>query len=116
LRPGIGIVNAKKSIYYKAALSHFARARDCYRAAGLAAKWEQTVRRVCALHNRKTGFIDGFQAFVARAKRSEPPSFLERAKTRWREQDGREVLWRSRDGPTRSHRMRLAWNEPKTQL
>jgi hypothetical protein len=70
----------------------FARARDCYRAAGLAAKWEQTVRRVCALHNRKTGFIDGFQALVAGAKRSEPPSFLERAKTRWREQVGRDVL------------------------
>ena len=69
-----------------------ARARDCYRAAGLAAKWEQTVRRVCALHNRKMGFIDGFQALVAGAKRSEPPSFLERAKTRWREQDGRDVL------------------------
>jgi hypothetical protein len=37
-RPGIGIVNAKKSIYYQAALSHFTRARDCYRAPGLATK------------------------------------------------------------------------------
>jgi uncharacterized Zn finger protein len=89
---GMRIVDAKKSKYYEAALSNFERARDCYRAAGLAAEWEQTVRRVCTLHNRKTGFINGFQALVARATRSEPPSFLARAKTRWREQHGRDVL------------------------
>jgi hypothetical protein len=89
---GMRIVDAKKSKYYEAALSNFARARDCYRAAGLAAEWEQTVRRVCTLHNRKTGFINRFQALVAGAKRSEPPSFLERAKTRCRERHGRDVL------------------------
>lgn len=89
---GMRIVDAKKSKYYEAALSNFEQARDCYRAAGLAAEWEQTVRRVCTLHNRKTGFINGFQALVARATRSEPPSFLARAKTRWREQHGRDVL------------------------
>jgi hypothetical protein len=89
---GMRIVDAKKSKYYEAALSNFERARDCYRAAGLAAEWEQTVRRVCTLHNRKTGFINGFQALVAGAKRSERPSFLERAKTRWREQHRRDVL------------------------
>lgn len=86
------IVDAKKSKYYEAALSNFERARDCYRAAGLAAEREQTVRRVRTLHNRKTGFINRFQALVVGAKRSEPPSFLERAKTRCREQHGRDVL------------------------
>ena len=89
---GMRIVDAKKSKYYEAALSNFERARDCYRAAGLAAEWEQTVRRVFTLHNRKSRFINGFQALVAGAKRSEPPSFLARAKTRWREQQGRDVL------------------------
>jgi len=58
---GIRIVNAKKSKYYDAALSDFERARDCYQRAGLASEWEQSVRRVCAAHYRKTGFINGFQ-------------------------------------------------------
>jgi uncharacterized Zn finger protein len=82
---GMRIVDAKKSKYYGAALSNFERARDCYQRAGLATEWEKTVRRVCALHYRKTGFIGGFQALAAGAKRGERPSFLERAKTRWGE-------------------------------
>jgi hypothetical protein len=85
-------VETQCSCGYEAALSNFERAKDCYRAAGLAAEWEQTVRRVCTLHNRKTGFINRFQALVAGAKRCEPSSFLERAKTRCREQHGRDVL------------------------
>lgn len=88
---GMRIVDAKKSKYYDAALSNFERARDCYRRAGLAAEWEQTVRRVCSLHYRKTGFISGFQALAAGAKRGERPSFLERAKTRWGERHGRDA-------------------------
>ncbi len=81
---GMRIVNAKKSKYYDAALSNFERARDCYQRAGLAAEWEETVRRVCAAHHRKTGFISGFQA-LAVANRKDGPSFLERAKARWGE-------------------------------
>lgn len=88
---GMRIVDAKKSKYYDAALSNFERARDCYRRAGLAAEWEQTVRRVCSLHYRKAGFISGFQALAAGAKRGERPSFLERAKTRWSERHGRDA-------------------------
>jgi len=88
---GMRIVDAKKSKYYDAALSNFKRARDCYQRAGLADEWEQTVRRVCALHYRKTSFIRGFQALAAGAKRSERPSFLERAKTRWGERHGRDA-------------------------
>ena len=88
---GMRIVEAKKSKYYDAALSDFERARDCFQRAGLATEWEQTVRRVCALHYRKTGFIGGFQALAAGAKRSERPSFLERAKTRWGERQRRDA-------------------------
>lgn len=82
---GMRIVNAKKSKYYDAALSNFERARDCYQRAGLAAEWEQTVGRVCTAHYRKTGFIDGFRAVIARTRQSDRPSFLELAKARWGE-------------------------------
>ena len=85
---GMRIVDAKKSKYYDAALSNFERARDCYQRAGLSAEWEKTVRQVCAAHYRKSGFISGFQALAAGAKRSEQPSFLERAKARWGERHG----------------------------
>jgi hypothetical protein len=85
---GMRIVDAKKSKYYDVALCNFERARNCYERAELVTEWEQTVRRVCALHYRKTGFISGFQALAAGAKRSERPSFLERAKARWGERHG----------------------------
>ena len=83
---GMRIVNAKKSKYYDATRSpNFERARDCHPRAGRAAEWEQTVRRVCAAHYRKTAFINGFRALAAGAKHNDRPSFLERAKARWGE-------------------------------
>lgn len=85
---GMRIVDAKKSKYYDAALSNFERARDCYVRAGLVGEWEETVRRVCAAHFRKSGFIGGFRALAAGPKRGERPSFLEGAKQRWRERLG----------------------------
>ena len=85
---GMRIVDAKKSKYYDAALSNFEHARNCYQRAGLAVEWEKTVRRVCALYYRKTGFINGFQALAAGAKHGDRPSFLERAKVRWDERHG----------------------------
>jgi len=85
---GMRIVDAKKSKYYDAALGNFERARDCYRRAGLAAEWEETVQRVCAAHFRKSGFIGEFRALAAGAKRGERPSFLEGAKQRWKERLG----------------------------
>jgi hypothetical protein len=88
---GMRILDAKKSKYYDAALSNFECARDCYRRAGLAAEWEQTVRRICSLHYRKTVFISGFQALAAGAKRGKQPPFLERAKTRWSARHGRDA-------------------------
>lgn len=87
---GMRIVDAKKSKYYDAALSNFERARDCYRRAGLAVEWDQTVRRVCASHHRKTGFMSGFEALAAGAKRREQPSFMDRARARWSERHGSE--------------------------
>jgi hypothetical protein len=80
---GLRIVDAKKSKYYDAALANFERARDCYRRAGRAAEWEESVRRVRAAHYRKTGFMRGFETLADGAKRSQQPSFLELAKTRW---------------------------------
>lgn len=77
-----------ESKYYDAALSNFERARDCYVRAGLGGEWEETVRRVCAAHFRKSGFIGEFRALAAGAKRGERPSFLEGAKQRWRERLG----------------------------
>ena len=88
---GMRIVDAKKSKYYDTALSNFERARNCYQRAGLSAEWEKTVRQVCAAHYRKSGFINGFQALAAGAKRSEQPSFLERAKSRWGERHGSDL-------------------------
>ena len=85
---GMRIVDAKKSKYYDAALSNFEHARDCYKRAGLAADWEETVRRVRASHYRKTGFMGGFEALAAGAKRGDPPSFLDRAKARWGQRQG----------------------------
>jgi tetratricopeptide (TPR) repeat protein len=85
---GMRIVDAKQSKYYDAALSNFERARDCYRRAGLAAEWDETVRQVRAAHYRKTGFIGAFEAVAAGAKQSEQPSFLERAKARWGKRHG----------------------------
>jgi hypothetical protein len=85
---GMRIVDAKKSKYYDAALSKFARERDCYQQAALATEWEKIVRHVSSLHFRKTGFMRGFQALAVGAKHIEKPSFLERAKARWAEHHG----------------------------
>jgi hypothetical protein len=52
---------------------------------GLATQREKTVRQVSSLHFRKSGFMNGFQALAAGAKRVQQPSFLERAKADWSE-------------------------------
>lgn len=81
---GMRVVNAKKAKYYDAALSNFERARRCFEKAGLLAAWQRMVEKVRSEHHRKTGFMSGFEAIVAGSGPSEKPSFLERAKTRWR--------------------------------
>lgn len=80
---GLHIVNAKKSKYYDAALSNFERARRCFEKAGLVTQWRGVVEKVRFEHQRKTGFMSGFEEIVAGSGPSEKPSFLERAKARW---------------------------------
>ena len=81
---GMRIVSAKKSKYYDAALSNFERARDCYRRAGHDAQWQALVALLRQDHHRKVGFMAGFETLVAGQGPSEMPSFLDRARSRWR--------------------------------
>lgn len=84
LAQGMRIIKAKKSKYYDAALRNFERAQGCFERAGLLAEWEKTVAEVRADHRRKSNFMPGFEALVAGRGPSREPSFLERAKARWR--------------------------------
>lgn len=86
---GMRIVSAKKSKYYAAALANFESAKRCFEQAGLDAEWQKTVREVRAEHQRKSGFISGFERLVAGIGPSDEPSFLERAKARWSERGRR---------------------------
>ncbi len=86
---GLRIVNAGKSKYYDAALSNFESARRCFKRAGLLAEWEKTVRQVRADHYRKSGFMAGFERVVEGAGLIEKPSFMEKAKARFRERHRR---------------------------
>jgi len=81
---GLRIVNAKKSKYYDAAISNFERAKRCFERAGLEDEWTKTVRQVRADHNRKSSFMPGFERLVEGMGPSDEPSFLDRAKARWR--------------------------------
>lgn len=95
---GMRIVDVKKSKYYDAALSNFERARGCFRRAGLVEEWEGTVRQVRVRHGRKSGFIPGFEAIAAGAKRSEQPSFLASAspdRAYGRSSARPEAMWRA---------------------
>jgi hypothetical protein len=80
---GMRILNAKKSKYYDAALSNFEDAKRYYERAGLAGKWDAIVAEVRQGHNRKVGFMGGFERLVAGCGPSEEPSFLDRARRRW---------------------------------
>jgi tetratricopeptide (TPR) repeat protein len=80
---GMRIVNAGKSKYYDAALGNFERAKRCYGKAGLEADWEQVVSEVRAKHDRKYGFMPGFEKVVNGAGPGQDLPFLERAKARW---------------------------------
>lgn len=86
---GLRIVNAKKSKYYDAALSNFACAKRCFERAGLDAEWQETVRKTRADHQRKSGFMPGFERLVAGSVPGDEPTFLQRAKARWHQRQGR---------------------------
>ena len=85
---GMRVVNAKKSKYYGAALGNFEQAKRCYVKAGLGADWDRVVREVREVHQRKTGFMPGFEDVVKGAGPSTEPPFLERAKARWGSKTG----------------------------
>lgn len=80
---GMRIVNTKKSKYYDAALSNFERARRCFERAGLVVEWQRVVEKVRFDHQRKAGFMAGFEEIVAGSGPRQRPSFLQRAKARW---------------------------------
>lgn len=77
---GMRIVDAGKSRYYDAALSHFDAAKRCYEQAGRGGDWEALVRTVREKHRRKSGFMPGFERIVS-GKRV--PSFVDSARARW---------------------------------
>jgi hypothetical protein len=80
---GMRILNAKKSKYYDAALSHFEETKSCFERAGISQQWDAVVAEVRQAHHRKTGFMPGFERLVAGRGPSQQPSFLERARNRW---------------------------------
>jgi uncharacterized Zn finger protein len=86
---GLRIVNAKKSNYYDAALSNFEHAKRCFERAGLEGEWSKTVRQIRADHYRKSSFMPGFERLVEGTGPSDEPSFLDRAKARWRAKERR---------------------------
>lgn len=77
------IVDAGKSKYYDAALSNLEKAKQCYRSAGLDARWEALVAEIRRDHHRKTGFMPGVERILRSAGQSKEPSFLDRARSRW---------------------------------
>jgi len=80
---GMRILNAKKSKYYDAALSHFENAKRCYERSGLDREWVALVAGVRLAHHRKAGFMTAFERLTAGHGPSDAPSFLDRARTRW---------------------------------
>jgi hypothetical protein len=80
---GMRILNAKKSKYYDAALSHFENARRCYERSDLHREWAAVAADVRRMHHRKAGFMADFERLVAGRGPSDEPSFLERARSRW---------------------------------
>lgn len=80
---GMRILNAKKSKYYAAALSHFENAKRCCERSGLHREWAALVADVRRAHHRKAGFTADFERLAAGHGPSAAPSFLERARSRW---------------------------------
>lgn len=77
------ILNAKKSRYYDAALAHFEEAKRCFERANDPAAWEAVAAEVRREHSRKTIMPD-FERIVAGQGLRTEPSFLERAKSKWK--------------------------------
>ncbi|MBN2530135.1 MAG: hypothetical protein JXR76_27335 [Deltaproteobacteria bacterium] len=82
---GMRIVEAGKSKYYDAALSNFEDAGNCWKAACCPQLWDALVDRIRIDHRRKYSFYPYFEDIVAGKKLDKEPSFLERAKNRWKD-------------------------------
>ena len=81
---GMRILNAGKSKYYVEALSNFENAKRCWEKADLATRWRAVVDEIRINHKRKYSFIPQFEEIVVGKNPSAKPSFLERAKNRWK--------------------------------
>jgi hypothetical protein len=81
------ILNAKKSRYYDAALRNFEDAKRCFEKANDPAAWAAIVAEVRREHSRKSIMAD-FERIVAGQGSRTEPSFLERAKTKWKAGSG----------------------------
>jgi uncharacterized Zn finger protein len=79
------ILNAKKSKYYDAALSHFEQAKRYYRTAGLDSAWDALVDEIRRTHRRKSAFMPSFELLVQGKKPHAESSFLARIQRRKRE-------------------------------
>jgi hypothetical protein len=84
---GMRILNAKKSRYYDAALGHFEEAKRCFEKANDPAAWKALVAEVRQEHSRKSIMADFDRIVAGQGQRTEP-SFLERAKTKWKAGSG----------------------------
>jgi hypothetical protein len=76
------IIDAGKSKYYAAALSHLEKAKVCYQSAGLDVQWQAVVAEIRREHHRKSGFMPGFERIVRGVGPGKDPSFLDRARER----------------------------------
>jgi hypothetical protein len=85
------IIKAAKSKYYDAALGSFERAKLCFAKAGLIEEWEKIVVQIRADHFRKKSFMSEFESMIAGKGSADEPSFIERARSRWADQSGRET-------------------------
>jgi hypothetical protein len=61
----VRILDAGKSKYYYAALTHLEEARKCYQAGGPDQEWKTLMAEIRRDHHRKTGFMRGFEVIVA---------------------------------------------------
>jgi len=77
------IINAGKSKYYFAALTHLEKAKNCYKEAGLEAEWHALAAEIRKRHSRKSSFMPGFERIATGARSPRQPSFLDRARRRW---------------------------------
>lgn len=80
----VRILDAAKSKYYDAALSHLREARLCYEKAGRRDEWTALSAQLRERHRRKARIVDGLTNIEAgERRRRKEPSLLERARQRW---------------------------------